>query len=45
MNGRPKKAVTTVNTSLVVLARALREITISITGDPDDFAVEFACGC
>ena len=35
---------TAVNKSLVVLAGALREITISIIGDSDDFAIEVASG-
>ncbi len=44
MNGRPLRSITAVNTSLVVLAGALREITISIVGDSKDFAVEVASG-
>jgi hypothetical protein len=44
MNGKPLRAITAVNKSLVVLAGALREITISIIGDSDDFAIEVASG-
>jgi hypothetical protein len=44
MNGKPLLSITAVNKSLVVLAGALREITISIIGDSDDFAVEVASG-
>jgi hypothetical protein len=44
MNGKPLRSITAVNTSLVVLAGALREITISIMGDPDNFAVEVGSG-
>jgi hypothetical protein len=44
MNGKPLLSITAVNKSLVVLAGALREITISIIGDSDDFAVEIASG-
>lgn len=44
MNGKPLRSITAVNKSLVVLAGALREITISIIGDYDDFAIEVASG-
>ena len=44
INGKPLRSVTAVNKSLVVLAGALREITVSIIGDSDDFAVEVASG-
>jgi hypothetical protein len=44
MNGQPLRSLTAVNTSLVVLAGALREITISIIGDSNDFAVEVESG-
>ena len=44
MNGQPLRSLTAVNTSLVVLAGALREITISIIGDSNNFAVEVASG-
>ncbi len=44
MNGKPLRSITAVNTSIAVLAGALREITISIVGEPDDFAVEVASG-
>ena len=42
MNGLPLRSITAVNKSLVVLAGALREITVSIIGRPNDFAVEVA---
>ena len=38
------RSITAVNKSLVVLAGALREITISIIGDSNDFAIEVASG-
>ena len=44
MNGRPLRSITAVNTSLIVLAGALREITVSIVGNSKDFAVEVASG-
>ena len=44
MNSRPLRSITAVNGSLVVLAGALREITVSIIGTPDDFAIEVASG-
>jgi hypothetical protein len=44
MNGRPLRSMTAVNKSVIVLAGALREITISIIGGSDDFAVEVASG-
>ena len=44
MNGQPLRSITAVNGSLVVLAGALREITVSIIGTPDDFAIEVASG-
>jgi hypothetical protein len=44
MNGKPLRSITAVNKSLVVLAGALREITISIIGDSNDFAIEVASG-
>jgi hypothetical protein len=44
MNGRPLRSMTAVNKSVIVLAGALREITVSIIGGPDDFAVEVASG-
>jgi hypothetical protein len=44
MNGQPLRSLTAVNTSIVVLAGALREITISIIGDSNNFAVEVASG-
>ena len=44
VNDKPLRSITAVNKSLVVLAGALREITISIIGDSDDFAIEVASG-
>jgi hypothetical protein len=44
MNGKPLRSMTAVNKSVIVLAGALREITISIVGGADDFAVEVASG-
>ena len=44
MNGKPLRSITAVNQSLVVLAGALREITISIIGDSNDFAIEVTSG-
>jgi hypothetical protein len=44
MNGKPLRSITAINKSLVVLAGALREITISMIGDSQDFAVEVASG-
>jgi len=44
MNGKPLRSITAINRSLVVLAGALREITISMIGDSQDFAVEVASG-
>ena len=38
------RSITAVNRSLVVLAGALREITISIIGNSDDFAIEVSSG-
>ena len=40
MNGKPFRSITAVNKSLEVLAGALREITISILGDSNDFAID-----
>lgn len=44
MNSRPLRSITAINKSLVVLAGALREITVSIIGNSDDFAIEVASG-
>ena len=44
MNGKPLRSITAVNTSIVVLAGALREITVSIIGDAGEFAIEVASG-
>ena len=38
------RSITAVNLSVVVLPGALREITISIIGDSNDFAIEVASG-
>jgi hypothetical protein len=42
MNGQPLRSITAVNTSLIVLAGALRDISVSVIGQPNDFAVEVA---
>jgi hypothetical protein len=44
LNGKSLRSITAVNTSIVVLAGALREITVSIIGNADDFAIEIASG-
>ena len=44
INGKPLHSLTAVNQSVVVLAGALREITISIIGASNDFAIEVASG-
>jgi hypothetical protein len=44
MNGQPLRSITAVNGSPTVLAGALREITISILGNTDDYAVEVGSG-
>src|SRR6188472_1349003 len=44
MNSKPLHSLTAVNLSVVVLAGALREITISIIGASNDFAIEVASG-
>ena len=36
----PLRSITAVNKSLIVLAGALRDISVSIIGHPNDFAVE-----
>ena len=44
INGKPLRSITAVNLSVVVLAGALREITISIIGHSNDFAIEVTSG-
>ena len=44
MNGIPLRSVMAVNRSLKVFAGSLREIHVSITGTPNNFAVEVASG-
>jgi len=44
INGKPLHSLTAVNLSVVVLAGALRDITISIIGASNDFAIEVASG-
>src|SRR6476660_186628 len=44
INGKPLHSLTAVNLSVVVLAGALREITISIIGASNDFAIEVTSG-
>jgi hypothetical protein len=41
---KKESSIPAVNTSLIVLAGALREITVSIVGNSKDFAVEVASG-
>ncbi|MGA8404264.1 MAG: hypothetical protein WB664_05550 [Nitrososphaeraceae archaeon] len=40
----PLRSIVAVNTSPKVWAGSLREIHVSITGNPDDYAVEVASG-
>jgi hypothetical protein len=40
MNGIPLRSIIGVNRSLKVFAGSLREIHVSITGTPDNYAVE-----
>ena len=44
LNGVPLRSIVAVNTSPKVWAGSLREIHVSITGNPDDYAVEVASG-
>src|ERR687886_583646 len=44
MNGKPLRSIVAVNKSLKVFAGSLREIHVSITGTPDNYAVEVASG-
>jgi hypothetical protein len=44
MNGKPLRSITAVNSSIVVLVGALLEITVSIIGNANDFAIEVASG-
>ncbi|MDQ3872064.1 MAG: hypothetical protein M3258_00440 [Thermoproteota archaeon] len=44
MNDIPLRSIMAVNRSLKVFAGSLREIHVSITGTPDDYAVEVASG-
>ncbi|MDQ3848872.1 MAG: hypothetical protein M3261_07955 [Thermoproteota archaeon] len=44
LNDIPLRSIVAVNKSLKVFAGSLREIHVSITGIPDDFAVEVASG-
>lgn len=44
LNNIPLRSVVAVNKSLKVFAGSLREIHVSITGSPDDYAVEVASG-
>lgn len=44
MDDIPMRSIVAVNRSLKVFAGSLREIHVSITGTPDDFAVEVASG-
>jgi hypothetical protein len=44
LNDIPLQSIVAVNKSLKVFAGSLREIHVSITGTPDDYAVEVASG-
>jgi hypothetical protein len=44
LNGVPLRSIVAVNTSPKVWVGSLREIHVSITGNPDDYAVEVASG-
>jgi hypothetical protein len=44
LNSIPLRSIVAVNTSPKVWVGPLREIHVSITGDPDDYAVEVASG-
>jgi hypothetical protein len=44
LNSVPLRSIVAVNTSPKVWAGSLREIHVSITGSPDDYAVEVASG-
>ncbi|MFZ0223930.1 MAG: hypothetical protein WAM42_19785 [Candidatus Nitrosopolaris sp.] len=44
LNSIPLRSIVAVNTSPKVWAGSLREIHVSITGSPDDYAVEIASG-
>ena len=44
LNGVPLRSIVAVNTSSKVWIGSLREIHVSITGNPDDYAVEVASG-
>ena len=44
LNSIPLRSIVAVNTSPKVWAGSLREIHVSITGSPDDYAVEVASG-
>lgn len=44
INSVPLRSIVAVNTSPKVWAGSLREIHVSITGNPDDYAVEVASG-
>jgi hypothetical protein len=44
LNSVPLRSIVAVNTSPKVWAGSLREVHVSITGTPDDYAVEIASG-
>ena len=44
LNDIPLRSIVAVNKSLKVFAGSLREIHVSITGSPDDYAIEVASG-
>jgi hypothetical protein len=44
LNGIPLRSIMAINNSPKVIVGSLREIHISITGEPDDYAIEVASG-
>jgi hypothetical protein len=44
LNGVPLRSIMALNASPKVIVGALREIHVSITGDPNDYAIEVASG-
>ena len=44
LNGIPLRSIIAINNSPKVIVGSLREIHVSITGEPDDYAIEVASG-
>lgn len=44
LNGVPLKSIVAINSSPKVIVGSLREIHVSITGEPNDYAIEVASG-